>query len=77
MSNNEINKKITSVPTPEENTQQDVLANIKTLDKTTETYIRVLPRVSADGVIETEEKQLISRRLKESIKNNKIILYCD
>ena len=69
MSNNEINKKITSVPTPEENTQQDVLANIKTLDKTTETYIRVLPRVSADGVIETEEKQLISRRLKESIKN--------
>ena len=69
MLNNEINKKITSVPTPENNIQQDVLANIKTLDKTTETYIRVLPRVSADGVIETEEKQLISRRLKESIKN--------
>lgn len=69
MFNNKINKEITSVPTPEENTQQDVLANIKTLDKTTETYIRVLPRVSADGVIETEEKQLISRRLKESIKN--------
>ena len=69
MFNNEINKKITSLPTPKENIQQDVLANIKTLDKTTETYIRVLPRVSADGVIETEEKQLISRRLKESIKN--------
>ena len=69
MFNNKINKEITSVPTPENNTQQDVLANIKTLDKTTETYIRVLPRVSADGVIETEEKQLISRRLKESIKN--------
>lgn len=45
----------------------DLLVNLKTLDKDQETNIRLLPRTSAEAIIETEDKQFISSKLKSKI----------
>lgn len=56
----------TTVVTTENN---DLLVNLKTLDKESSKKIRLLPRTKAEAIIETENQQFISKKLKDSIYN--------
>lgn len=47
----------------------DLLVNLKTPDKETLRHIRLLPRTKAEAIIESEEQQFISKKLKDSISN--------
>lgn len=47
----------------------DILVNLKTLDKVTQKNVRLIPRTKAEAVIESEEQQFISKDLKNSIYN--------
>ena len=47
----------------------DLLVNLKTPDKETLRHIRLLPRTKAEAIIESEEQQFISKKLKDSIYN--------
>ena len=52
----------------------DLLVNLKTLDKESLKKIRLLPRTKAEAIIETEDQQFISKKLKDSIYNKQDIL---
>lgn len=52
----------------------DLLVNLKTLDKESSKKIRLLPRTKAEAIIETEDQQFISKKLKDSIYNKQDIL---
>ena len=47
----------------------DILVNLKTIDKVTQRSIRLIPRTKAEAVIESKEQQFISKDLKNSIYN--------